>query len=283
MSPHTFLITGCSSGLGAHIAQTALTAGHGVIATARNIAKAAKTYPAIEKHGGRWLELDVTSPDTEAIVAKAVADHNVNVLVNNAGYALRGVLEDLTMAELRAQFETNVFGALAVTKGCIPLFRKNRNGTIVNISSTSGISGNAGYTGYAGSKFALEGVSEALAAELAPFGIRVLIAEPGGLRTNFQAAVDAHDDISEPYRGTIADQLAQRMKGVHGKQPGDPEKAAQAIVDTVTKVGRGADVEGVLRLPLGKDAVQRAYAKLESFSKDVEKVKHISESIVYDE
>jgi NAD(P)-dependent dehydrogenase (short-subunit alcohol dehydrogenase family) len=180
MASFTFLITGCSSGLGAHIALAALAAGHHVIATARNVATAKQAYPSIEKQGGRWLALDVTSPDTETIIAKAAEAHNVNVLINNAGYALRGVLEDLKMSDLRAQFDTNVFGALAVTKGCIPHFRNNRNGTIVNISSTSGISGNAGYTGYAASKFALEGASEALAAELAPFGIRVLIVEPGG-------------------------------------------------------------------------------------------------------
>jgi NAD(P)-dependent dehydrogenase (short-subunit alcohol dehydrogenase family) len=283
MSTFNFLITGCSSGLGAHTAVAALKAGHFVLSTARNVPVAQRTYPSIEQLGGKWLALDVTFPDTQSIVSRAVQEHNINVVINNAGYALRGVLEDLSMDDLRAQFETNIFGALAVTKGCIPYFRSNRNGTIVNISSTSGMSGNAGYAGYAASKFALEGASESIAAELAPFGIRVLIVEPGGLRTNFQAAVHARNEVSEPYKGTVADQLAERMRGVHGKQPGDPEKAGQAIVEAVTKTGRGADTEGLLRLPLGKDAVIRAQTKISSFSKNVEKVKHISEWAVFDE
>ena len=176
--------------------------------------------------------------------------------------------------------ETNFFGAIAVTKGCIPSFREQKSGTIVNISSTSGISGNAGYPLYAASKFALEGASESLAAELAPFNIRVLIVEPGGMRTNFQAAVQS-EEVSEPYIGTPAHQLAQRMRGVHGMQAGDPEKAAQAIVEAVTGAGRGVDVEGQLRLPLGIDAVQRAYAKIQNFGENVERVKHISESVVF--
>ena len=276
------LVTGASSGLGANIALAALKAGHKVVAAARNVSKAKTSYPKIESQGGHWLTLDVTSPDTEKIVSQAVREHNVNVVVNNAGYALRGVLEDLSMQQMRDQMETNVFGALAVTKGCIPHFRSNRNGTIVNISSTSGISGNASYSLYAASKFALEGASESLAAELAPFNIRVLIVEPGGFRTNFQGAVES-PELSEPYRGTVSEELGKRMAGVHGKQAGDPAKAGQAIVEVVTGAGRGKEVEGVLRLPLGKDAVERAYTKINSFGANVEKVKHISEWAVFDE
>lgn len=134
--------------------------------------------------------------------------------------------------------ETNVFGVIAVTKGCIPTFRSQKSGKIVNISSTSGISGNASMSLYAASKFALEGASECLAAELAPFNIRVLIVEPGGMRTNFQAAVDSAE-VSEPYKGTPVDQFVQRMRGMHGKQAGDPEKAGHAIVEVVTGAGRG--------------------------------------------
>lgn len=188
------------------------------------------------------------------------------------------------MSAIRAQMETNVFGALAVTKGCIPHFRSNKAGgaTIVNISSTSGMSGSAGNSLYAASKFALEGASESLAAELAPFNVRVLLVEPGGFRTNFQAAVDLFE-CSDAYKGTPADEFAKTMRGVHGKQPGDPEKLGQAIVEAVTGEGKGKDTQGYLRLPLGKDAVQRANAKIKSFSENVEKVKHISEWAVFDE
>ena len=188
------------------------------------------------------------------------------------------------MSEIRAQMETNVFGALAVTKGCIPAFRSKKSGAIVNISSTSGISGNAGYSLYSASKFALEGASECLAAELAAFHIRVLLIEPGAFRTNFQTAVqEPAVGLSEPYKGTAADQIRQRISNSHGQQPGDPEKAAKAIVDAVTDAERLKDLEGLLRLPLGKDAVQRAYTKIKNFTENVDKVKHISESVVFDE
>ncbi|KAF7196922.1 Oxidoreductase claN [Pseudocercospora fuligena] len=284
----TFLITGASSGFGAAIAIHALEIGHIVVATARSVEQAKKAYPVIEELGGIWLTLDVTSPNTEVIVSEAVKKHHVNVLINNAGYALRGVLEDLSMHQLRDQMEANLFGALACTKGALPHFRERKAGTIVNISSTSGISGNAGYTAYAASKFAMEGWSESLAAEMACFGVRVLVVEPGGFRTNFQAAVTASEGsgdgefVSEPYRGSPADEAARRISGGHGKQPGDPAKAAQAIVEAVTGSGRGQDVKGCLRLPLGKDAVQRAEAKIRDFQENVEKTKHIAKWAVFD-
>jgi NAD(P)-dependent dehydrogenase (short-subunit alcohol dehydrogenase family) len=185
--------------------------------------------------------------------------------------------------QIYAQFNTNVFGAFRVTKGAIPTFRAQRNGTIVNISSTAGMTGSAAYSMYAGTKFALEGASEGLAAELAPFGIRVLIVEPGGFRTNFQAVVSEPQDWPQDYTGTPADQIRQHMRSSHGKQPGDPDKAAQAIVEAVTGTGRGKDVEGCLRLPLGKDALARAEMKVSRFTGDVEKVKHISASVLYPE
>ncbi|KAJ8612598.1 hypothetical protein MRB53_037334 [Persea americana] len=287
---YTFLVTGASSGLGAQMSLAALAAGHKVIATARNTARAKQDYPEIEKRGGTWLTLDVTSPSTETTVSSAVKAHNVNVLVNNAGYALRGVLEDISMSQIREQMETNLFGVLACTKGAIPHFRQNRSGTIVNISSTSGMTGSPGYAAYAASKFAMEGYSESLAAELAPFDIRVLIVEPGGFRTNFQGAVvpyagssDGDAFVSEAYKGTAADETARRISGMHGMQPGDPIKAARAIVEAVTRTGRGKDVDGCLRLPLGKDAVQRAGVKIKGFTKDVETTRHIAESVTFDE
>ena len=187
------------------------------------------------------------------------------------------------MSQIRAQIETNLIGLLAVCKGCIPTFRSQRSGTIINISSTSGMTGNAGYSLYAASKFAVEGASESLAAELVPFNIRVLVVEPGAFRTNFQAAIQSPEEISEPYKGTPADLIAQRISSTHGQQPNDPQKAGQALIEAVTGSGRGKDVEGCLRLPLGKDAVQRAYTKINDFSSNVEKVKHISEWTGFDE
>ncbi|KAK3110322.1 hypothetical protein LTR53_015487 [Teratosphaeriaceae sp. CCFEE 6253] len=284
MGAFTWLVTGASSGQGAEIALAALRAGHTVIATARNVSNGRAAYPKIEKLGGVWLKLDVTDADAQSTIEGAVKEHGVNVLVNNAGYGLRGVLEDLSMDQIRAQMETNFFGALAVTKGAIPFFRKRGSGTIVMISSASGFSGTPSQSMYSGSKFALEGVSESLADELAPFGIRVLIVELGAYRTPFQSAVDTpKDTMSAPYKGTTADKTAQRITAGHGKQAGDPVKAAQAVIEVVTGTGRGSDLQDVLRLPLGKDAVTRAHAKIKSFSQDVERSEDIARWACFEE
>jgi NAD(P)-dependent dehydrogenase (short-subunit alcohol dehydrogenase family) len=186
-----------------------------------------------------------------------------------------------SIAQIRAQMETNFFGALAVTKGAIPTFRERRSGTIVMISSASGFSGTPSQSMYSGSKFALEGVSESLADELAPFGIRVLIVELGAFRTPFQSAVDKQV-ISEPYKDTIADKTAQRITAGHGRQAGDPVKAAQAIVEVVASTGRGADLKDILRLPLGRDAVTRAHAKIDSFSSDVGRCRELANWASFD-
>lgn len=188
------------------------------------------------------------------------------------------------MDQIRAQMETNFFGALAVTKAAIPTFREQRDGTIVMISSASGFSGTPSQSMYSASKFALEGVSESLADELKPFGVRVLIVELGAYRTPFQTAVQKPADIiSEPYKGTTADKTAQRITAGHGRQAGDPVKAALAIVEVVTGDGRGKDLQDVLRLPLGRDAITRARVKMKSFLEDVERSKELAEWAVFDE
>ncbi|EMC97878.1 hypothetical protein BAUCODRAFT_67463 [Baudoinia panamericana UAMH 10762] len=283
MAQYRWLITGASSGQGAEIALAALRHGYHVIGTARNVVKAKEDYPNLEALGGVWLDLDVTSDDTQAIVERAVKEHSINVVVNNAGYGLRGVLEDLSMKQIRAQMDTNFFGAVAVTKGAIPTFRERGGGIIVMISSASGFTGTPSQSMYSASKFALEGLSESLAEELAPFGIRVLIAELGAYRTPFQSAVDKPSNIiSEPYKGTIADKTAQRITAGHGKQAGDPAKAAEAIIEVVTGECRGVNLRHVLRLPLGKDAVQRARSKIESFTRDIDSCKQLAEWASFD-
>lgn len=283
MTQYTWLITGASSGLGADLALAALESGHSVVATARDVRKAKEAIPEIERLGGIWITLDVTSPDTQATIERAIKDHNITVLVNNAGYGLRGVLEDLSMEQIRAQMETNFFGALACTKGALPIFRSQKSGTIVMISSASAFTGTPSQSLYSASKFALEGASEALAEEVAPFGVRVLMVELGAYRTPFQAAVEKPADvISKPYKGTVADKTAQRITAGHGRQAGDPVKAAQAIVEVVTGTGRGTALKDVLRLPLGRDAVHRANVKIKSLTDDVERTKELAEWAVFD-
>ncbi|KAK5111859.1 hypothetical protein LTR62_004591 [Meristemomyces frigidus] len=283
MSAYAWLITGASSGQGTELALAALRAGHRVIATARSVAAAKSAVPEIERLGGTWIWLDVTDANAEVIVAEAVKKYGVNVLVNNAGYGLRGVLEDLSMSQIRAQMETNFFGALAVTKGAIPTFRSQCSGTIVMISSASGFSGTPSQSMYSASKFALEGASESLAEELAPFGVRVLVVELGAYRTPFQNAVAKPEDVmSEAYKGTVSDLTAQRITAGHGRQAGDPVKAAEAIVDVVTGAGKGKDLGNIFRLPLGRDAVSRAYTKMKLFSNDIENCKDLANSASFD-
>jgi len=188
------------------------------------------------------------------------------------------------MYQIRAQMETNFFGALAVTKGAIPHFRARGSGTIVMISSASGLTGTPSQSLYSASKFALEGASESLAEELKPFGVRVLVVELGAYRTGFQSAVDKPEGvISEPYKGTVSDLTARRITAGHRRQAGDPVKAARAIVNVVTGTGRGKQLTDVFRLPLGKDAIQRAYVKIKSLTDDVERTKSIAEWAVFDE
>ncbi|KAI9698106.1 MAG: hypothetical protein M1820_007614 [Bogoriella megaspora] len=281
---YSWLITGASSGLGASLAIAALRAGHEVAAAAGDIGRARPANPDVENLGGIWLRVDVTSEDTQSIIQRTVEEKKINVIVNNAGFALCGVMETHTDHQIYDQFNTNVFGPFRVIRGALPSFRTRRNGTIVIISSTSGISGIAGYSMYAGTKFALEGASEALAMELAPFNIRVLIIEPGAFRTNFQnAIVGSHAAMPESYIGSPADTSIRSKIGAHGRQPGDPDKAATAIVEEVTGEGRGQDLNELLRLPLGKDAAVRANNKITAFRENVEKVKHISESAVFPE
>lgn len=159
MAFKTWLVTGASSGLGAAIAEAALQAGHTVIATARNPTKAAEANPEISKLGGIWIELDVTSSSATKAVEDAVNKSGgvIDVVVNNAGYSLLGSIEDMSEAEIEAQFNTNVYGPVRVLKGVLPFMRARKSGTVVNVSSSAGIDALPACAMYAGSKFALEG------------------------------------------------------------------------------------------------------------------------------
>ncbi|KAF2169692.1 hypothetical protein M409DRAFT_20108 [Zasmidium cellare ATCC 36951] len=277
----TWLVTGASSGFGTEISLAALQKGDKVVGTARNVRKAEQNNPDFTKLGGHWLELDVTSPNCEEVVARAVKQHNVDVLINNAGYAEGGTLEDSSMTAIRAQFETNVFGALAVLKGTIPHFRTHRRGTVVNISSTAAIAPHCYFSSYAATKFALEGASESLAEELSPFNIRVLIVEPGAFRTSFFGALQ-YTTISEVYKGTVVEETVKAFEAIDGTQPGDPVKAGKAIVDVVRGEGRGKEVQGNLRVQLGTDAVVKTRDKAKRLREDWSRGEEVGNSCAYD-
>ncbi|GFF34871.1 uncharacterized oxidoreductase C162.03 [Aspergillus udagawae] len=276
--PQTWLITGASSGFGAILAEAVLKAGHRVVATARNPVKAAQTYPQIESLGGTWLQLDVTRPDTKETVEEAIRKQGrIDVVINNAGYALLGSVEDMSEEEIHQQINTNVYGPMRVIKAALPFMRAQKSGTIVNISSIAGLQAQPTCSLYAASKFALEGFSESLSKEVAPFNIRVLIVEPGAFRTNFLSAYTTPAaGLNPAYEGTTIDQVLQVFQSSNGKQPGDPVKAVERIIDVVQGTGIGAGKTGYLRLPLGRDCIARAKGKLEEVRKNLDEMEAIA-------
>ena len=246
-----WLITGVSSGLGRELARAALTRGDTVVGTLRQSAQASE-FEALAPGRALAVLLDVTeagaiAPAVQQAVARA---GHIDVLVNNAGYGFFGAAEETREAEARQLMETNFFGALAVTQALLPHLRERRSGHILNLSSLAGVKGIPGAGLYCASKFALEGLSESLAVELAPFGIRVTIVEPGGFRTNFAAgSMRVASRLLAAYTGTPAGQTRDQMPHYHGREPGDPAKAAAALLAAVDAA------EPPLRLPLGGDAV----------------------------
>jgi NAD(P)-dependent dehydrogenase (short-subunit alcohol dehydrogenase family) len=260
----TWLITGCSNGLGLHIAEAALARGDQVLATARNpdtLGELEKRFPGQV----RIARLDVTQPETatQAIALAAQAFGGIDVLVNNAGYGLMGAVEEAVVSEYRPLFETNVFGLIEVTRAALPTLRR-QSGRIVNISSGAGIAGAAGYGYYNATKFAVEGLSEALAQEVAPLGMRVIIVEPGPFRTEFLGRSIATAAQQIPAYAATAGKLREYCQSNHGLQAGDPVKAAAVILLAVDSD------EPPLHLPLGPIAFDIAERKLAAFREDLE-------------
>ena len=259
----TWFITGASSGFGLAFAEFALAQGYNVVATARTPARLAE-LAASHPERVLVLPLDVTADgDAERAVAAAIERFGrIDVLFNNAGYGIVGALEESSDTEFRAQMETNFFGALRVTRAVLPQLRAQRGGAIVNISSLGGQLSLGGFSAYSASKFAMEGLSEALAQEVASFGIKVLIAEPGSFRTSFSAAalklMPAMDAYCDSVGGTRS-----LMQGMHGTEAGDPAKAAAAI-DAALRADRTP-----LRLQLGDDAVDMVRAHAETLLRDL--------------
>jgi len=264
-SGKVWFITGTSSGFGRCIAEEVIARGGRVVATARNphtlddlVARAPERLQA--------LPLDVTKgADIERAVAAALARFGtIDVVVNNAGYSVVGAVEETSEAELRATFEPMFFGAVALTRAVLPHFREQRKGTIVQITSVGGFITAPGFGPYCAAKHALEAISEALAAEVAPYGIRVLIVEPGAFRTALFGGSFRSMPATPAYQATVGPTRGYAERSA-GKQPGDPAKAAQAIW---TAVEAGAPT---LRLPLGADAVDGIRQKLAQVTADVDR------------
>lgn len=259
-----WFITGTSTGFGRALALEAVARGDRVVATARRAAALADLVAAAPE---RVLacELDVTKPAqiSSAVEAAVARFGSLDVLVNNAGFSIVGAVEETSDAELRATLETMFFGPVALTRAVLPLLRRQGSGTIVQITSMGGLITAPGFGPYCAAKHALEAVSESLAAEVAPHGIRVLIVEPGAFRTDlFGGAFRTMPETPE-YAATVGPTRKHVLDSA-GKQPGDPAKAAKAIADAVAA---GAPS---LRLPLGEDAVQAIRAKLAQVNADVD-------------
>lgn len=250
------------------------------------------------------FKLDVTKPDMEDIVRNKVAIESVSILVNNAAFSLLGTVEDLRYvaprselefrltwssdSETHVQMETNYFGPLRAIRGALPYFRTLKSSVIINISSAAGLLGQAGMSQYCASKFALEGMSEALSKELVPFNIRVILADLGAFRTpfasnsGFPAKASARDGgnekVSKAYVGTPADTNLKRIEPFPTIAPGDPNKAAKVIVDVVLGENDGAGLAQHVRLPLGKDAMQVCRAREREFSENINAMESIASS-----
>jgi NAD(P)-dependent dehydrogenase (short-subunit alcohol dehydrogenase family) len=263
MSKQVWFITGASSGFGEAFARYALSQGWSVVATARDPEKLAN-LEALAPERVLTCRLDVTRPEEAETAVRAAVERfgRIDVVVNNAGYGIVGAVEETPEAELRAQMETNFFGAAAVTRAALPVLRAQKSGAIVMISSLGGQMSFAGFGAYSASKFALEGLSEALAAEVAPLGLKVLIVEPGQFRTNLAGAAMRHMPELEAYRETVgATRAFAHTMG--GRQEGDPLKAAAAVAKAL------AAPETPLRLQLGRDAVDAVRAHSEKLLADL--------------
>jgi NAD(P)-dependent dehydrogenase (short-subunit alcohol dehydrogenase family) len=270
--PRVWLITGSSSGFGLQLAQTALEHGDRVVATGRTQSSLDELVAAAPDGAAIAVQLDVTDPGERAAAIAAAVDRfgRLDVLVNNAGFGSVGAVEEIEEAPFRSLMETMFFGALALTQAALPVMRRQGSGAIVQISSMGGQVTMPGFGAYCAAKFALEAVSESLAAEVAPFGVGVLIVEPGAFRTGFGGAgMQRSPELGEVYAETVGP-TRRAVDGMDGTQPGDPGKAAAAIL-------RALDAsDAPLHLALGDDAVDAIRAAQDARRSDLEAWEHVS-------
>lgn len=277
MESKIWIITGTSKGIGLHLLEEAAKKGYIVIGTVRKEEDLNKINNIIPGKTFGYL-LDVNNHERVKKVVDEIYNKfkRIDVLVNNAGYGLFGAVEEVNMVEARQQMETNVFGALAVTQAVLPYFRKQKSGHVIQISSIAGISSTQGLGIYNASKYALEGFSEALYKEVSPLGIHVTIVEPGPFRTEWAgASMKYAKKTIEDYQSTSGE-IKKLLEQRNGNQPGDPIKAALAIIQAVeTK-------NPPLRLALGKWAVEGIENKIKLLEKDLNEWRKVSIDTAFD-
>jgi NAD(P)-dependent dehydrogenase (short-subunit alcohol dehydrogenase family) len=263
-SNKTLLITGVSSGFGRALAQEAVAAGHRVVGTVRS-GQARRDFEALApQRVSAWI-LDVTDfAAIDGVVEQIEATVGpVDVLVNNAGYGHEGVMEESPLAEMRRQFDVNVFGAVAMMKAVLPYMRERRRGHILNITSMGGFITMPGIAYYCGSKFALEGISEVLGKEVKPFGIAVTAVAPGSFRTDWAGRSMIRTPRSIPDYDALFDPIRHAREEKSGKQLGDPAKAARAMLAVIASDAPPA------HLILGSDALGLVRTKLSELADEI--------------
>ncbi|GAA1318869.1 oxidoreductase [Pseudonocardia xinjiangensis] len=273
-----WFVTGASKGFGAHIVREALARGHQAVATARNPQTVHDAFPDA---GDALLvaPLDVTDQEQARSAAEAAVERfgRIDVLVNNAGRGLLGAVEEAGDEEVRAVFDTNVFGLLAVTRAVLPIMRRQRSGRVFNLSSVGGIAVGQGWGIYGGTKYAVEGISEAMRRELAPLGVQVTIVEPGTFRTDFLDGSSLHiaRTVIDDYADT-AGQVRESTDSRNHQQVGDPAKAATVIVDVAEAP------EQPVRLQLGADCVERVEARLDAIRTELDTWREVALSTAFE-
>ncbi|MGE0383387.1 MAG: oxidoreductase [Gammaproteobacteria bacterium] len=274
----TWFITGCDKGMGHAFAERILERGDRVVATARDPANVADLVTKYHNRAHGY-QLDVTNAgQIRSVVAAAEqATGGIDVLVNNAGYAVIGAAEETSPGEYRPMFEVNFFGLVEVTRALLPGMRARGRGHIFCTSSIGGFAASPGFGFYAASKFAVEGFAESLSLDVAALGIKVTILEPGSTRTDFAGGslVRAATRIPDYERTAVVSTL-DRMAARHGAQPNDPRR----IADVLMTLAR--DPAPPLRIPLGQDGVDRFAAKLDALRKDFERWHDLSLSVAFD-
>jgi len=273
-----WFVTGAGRGMGVDIAKAALAAGHAVVATGRNTESVSA---ALGAHDDLLVvQLDVTSPDDAQAAVRAAVDRfgRIDVLVNNAGNFYAGFFEEISPEDFRAQIETTLFGPINVTRAVLPVMRAQRSGLVVAISSTAGVVGQEFCTAYAASKFGVEGWIESLTPEVAQFGIRTMLVEPGFFRTELLTPESTNfaeptiDDYAERTKQTVA-----AWQGMNGLQTGDPAKLADALVHLASQV------EPPLRFAAGADAVATVDQKARDLLNQADAYRELSSDLVHDD
>jgi NAD(P)-dependent dehydrogenase (short-subunit alcohol dehydrogenase family) len=273
-----WLVTGAGRGMGVDIATAALAAGHAVVATGRNPERVGATLGAHDDL--LVVKLDVTDPaDAQAAVTAAVERFGrIDVLVNNAGNFYAGFFEEIRPEDFRAQIETTLFGPMNVTRAVLPVMRAQRSGLVVAISSTAGIVGQEFCTAYAAAKFAVEGWIESLAPEVAPFGIRTMLVEPGFFRTELLSPEST--TYAEAWIEDYAERTTQTVaawNAMNGQQGGDPAKLATALVQLATK-----DTPP-LRFAAGADAIATVEQKAKDLLAQADAYRQLSSNLAHDD